>query len=147
MYGHYGYGYSPFVGAAPSASQIFAQLQQAMTSQDVRSLAQQFNAARRAEGRYGGLSGEQLNPERNPNYPRRLVIWHGINRTSEGYPLYPIGVFETSRAGTFESLAFALDDASRASAAQPRAIEYGGIQIYAFGFEGVAEPLMILGMR
>jgi hypothetical protein len=142
MNGYYGYGgyYGPFVGAAPTASQLFATLQQAMTSQDVRSLIKQFNATRQAEGRYGGLSGAQLDPERNPNFPRRLVIWHGINRTREGYPLAPIGVFEENPRGSFESLAFALEDAANKPGAD---IQYGGRSIYGFGFERVPEPLII----
>ena len=138
MNGYYGYG--PFVGApatTATASQIFATLQRAMTSQDVRSLAQQFNAARKAEGRYGGLSGAQLDPERNPKFPRRLVIWHGINRTPDGYPLAPLGVFEEYQRGNFESLAFALEDASRADQQS----------LYAIGFERVPEPMMIVGKR
>lgn len=139
-YGYYGYGYGPFVGAAPTptASQLFAAIQQAMrTGQDVRGLVRQFNATRTAEGRYGGLSGAQLDPERNPNFPRRLVVWSGISRKSGGpfgYPLAPIGVFEARDIEAIESLSFALDDAANSQNSE---------SIYGLGFEGFPEPYML----
>ena len=140
-------GYGPFVGASvPTASQIFATLQKAMTSQDVHSLAKQFNATRRAEG-YGGLTGKQLDPEENPNFPRRLVLWHGINRTSTGYPLTPAGVFETYTPGNFQVLSFPLETKTNAQLRDSDALAYRGISIYALGFEWISEPLWILGMR
>jgi hypothetical protein len=137
MNGYYGYGYAPLVGAAPTASQLFATIQSAMTTREVRGLVKQFNAARAAEGKYGGLSGAQLDPERNPNFPRRVVVWHGINRKSggysTGYPLYPIGVFEYV-AGNLEGLAFALDYAAGHPDSEG---------IYGIGFERVSEPLLL----
>ena len=137
MNGYYGYGYGPFVGAAPTASQLFATIQRAMKTQEVRGLVKQFNAAQAAENSYGGLSGAQLDSDRNPNFPRCLVVWYGLNRKgggySTGYPLEPIGVFET-RPGYLEALAFALDYA----ASHPHSEG-----IYGFGFERVPEPFLL----
>lgn len=143
MHGYYGHGYGPFVGApVATASQIFATLQRTIRSQDVRNLALQFNKARKAESSYGGLFGAQLDPEQNPRFPRRLVIWEGRNPRPnadipDGSPLEPTGVFETYAPGNFESIAFPLVDANRAN---PNIF-------YALGFERVPEPMMIMLAR
>jgi hypothetical protein len=134
-HGRGGYG-GPRRG--PTASQIFAALQRSITSQDVRELAKQFNAARATEASYGGLRGTQLDPEANPNFPRRLVLWYGRGPypggAPDGAPLAPYGVFEEYRRGSLEALAFALEDANRTN---PNVF-------HAIGFENVAEPLKIM---
>ena len=151
MHGYYGYGYDPYwtiVGQArQSASEIFNLIQRSLPTQEsavVRRLAVQFNAARQAEARYGGLSGKQLDPEENPRFPRRLVLWYGQSRDrplardmppefGQGSAMEPVGVFESPDAN-FEPIWFPLQVAARV---EPNIF-------HALGFERVPEPMMII---
>lgn len=146
MRGYYGYHPWTIVGQArQSASDLFKNLQRSMPMQEsaaIRRLAAQFNAARHAERRYGGLSGKQLDPEENPQFPRRLVVWYGHSRDrpmdpaapifGQGFAMQPVGVFEG--VGGIEIMHGAFAAQSKAS---PNLF-------YGLGFERVAEPWLII---
>ena len=148
MRGYYGYDpYWAVVGQArQSASELFKIIQRSMPVQEstaIRTLAAQFNAARHAEQRYGGLSGNQLDSERNPKFPRRLVVWYGQSRDrpaqadepavfGQGFAMQPVGVYEGVGGGEVMGGAFAAQSKNSPNL------------FYGLGFERVAEPWLII---